>query len=93
MVAVAIVIEPVREKVRLFYVWMAAACAVVTFGGFAAVTTALNSAARAAQWNSRLASVRRPLGANYRLTRINGRFQEASSRGQRSAVGRTETHD
>jgi hypothetical protein len=24
-----------REKVRLFYVWMAAACAVVAFGGFA----------------------------------------------------------
>ncbi len=35
MVAVAIEIEPVREKVRLFYVWMAAACAVVAFGGFA----------------------------------------------------------
>ena len=34
MVAVAIEIEPVR-KVRLFYVWMAAACAVVAFGGFA----------------------------------------------------------
>jgi hypothetical protein len=27
MVAVAIEIEPVREKVRHFYVWMAAACA------------------------------------------------------------------
>jgi hypothetical protein len=27
--------EPVREKVHLFYVWMAAACAVVAFGGFA----------------------------------------------------------
>jgi hypothetical protein len=35
MVAVAIEIEPVREKVRLFYIWMAAACAVVSFGGFA----------------------------------------------------------
>ena len=35
MVAVAIEIEPVRAKVRLFYVWMAAACAVVAFGGFA----------------------------------------------------------
>ena len=35
MVAVAIEIEPVREKVRLFYVWMAAACAVIAFGGFA----------------------------------------------------------
>jgi hypothetical protein len=31
MVAVAIEIEPVREKVRFFYVWMAAACAVVAF--------------------------------------------------------------
>ena len=35
MVAIATEIEPVREKVRLFYVWMAAACAVVAFGGFA----------------------------------------------------------
>jgi hypothetical protein len=35
MVAVAIEIEPVREKARLFYVLMAAACAVVAFGGFA----------------------------------------------------------
>jgi hypothetical protein len=35
MVAVAIEIEPVGEKVRLFYVWMAAACAVVAFRGFA----------------------------------------------------------
>jgi hypothetical protein len=35
MVAVANEIEPVREKARLFYVWIAAACAVVAFGGFA----------------------------------------------------------
>lgn len=35
MVAVAIVIDPVREKVRHFYAWMAAVCALVAFGGFA----------------------------------------------------------
>ena len=35
MAAVVIAIEPVREKVRLFYVWMAATCALVAFGGFA----------------------------------------------------------
>jgi hypothetical protein len=35
MVAVANEIEPVREKARLFYVWIAAACAVVAFGGIA----------------------------------------------------------
>src|SRR3981081_438429 len=35
MIAVVIAIEPVREKVRLFYVWMAAVCALVAFGGFA----------------------------------------------------------
>lgn len=35
MVAVAIVIEPVRAKARLFYAWMAAVCALVAFGGFA----------------------------------------------------------
>jgi hypothetical protein len=32
MVAVVIAIEPVRDKVRLFYVWMAAVCALVAFG-------------------------------------------------------------
>jgi hypothetical protein len=35
MVAVALVIEPVRAKARLFYVWMAAVCALVAFAGFA----------------------------------------------------------
>jgi hypothetical protein len=35
MVAVAIAVNPVREKVRHFYVWMAAVCALVAFGGFA----------------------------------------------------------
>jgi hypothetical protein len=35
MVAVVIAIEPVRDKVRLFYVWMAVVCALVAFGGFA----------------------------------------------------------
>ena len=35
MAAVVIAIEPVREKARLFYVWMAATCALVAFGGFA----------------------------------------------------------
>jgi hypothetical protein len=35
MAAVVIAIEPVREKVRTFYVWMAATCALVAFGGFA----------------------------------------------------------
>jgi hypothetical protein len=35
MVAVAIVVDPVHEKVRHFYVWMAAACVLLAFGGFA----------------------------------------------------------
>ena len=35
MVAIATEFEPVREKMRFFYVWMAAACAIVAFGGFA----------------------------------------------------------
>jgi hypothetical protein len=35
MAAVAIAVEPVRAKVRLFYVWMAAICAIVAFAGFA----------------------------------------------------------
>jgi hypothetical protein len=34
MVPVAIETEPVRAKVRLFYVWMAAACAVVLYALF-----------------------------------------------------------
>lgn len=32
---VAVTLEPVREKVSHFYVWMAGACALVAFGGFA----------------------------------------------------------
>jgi|SRR5665213_2815788 len=35
MVAVALVVEPVRAKARLFYVWMAGVCALVAFAGFA----------------------------------------------------------
>src|ERR1035438_230307 len=35
MVEVALVIEPVRARASLFYVWMAAVCALVAFGGFA----------------------------------------------------------
>jgi hypothetical protein len=32
---IAVMLDPVREKVSHFYVWMAAVCALVAFGGFA----------------------------------------------------------